>query len=95
MIDLKRSFPADSDVLAAFHHELARAAHRRDLPGAGPRSGRGSPRITGAYARLWPFLMCFLVMLFLGSQAQAIDSDDLAIAVTASSDPVVPGGVVL
>lgn len=95
MTDLKPSFPSDSDVLAVFHEELARAAQRPDLPCAGPALWRQFAAYYQALARLWRFLVCFLVMLLLGSQVQAIDSDDLAIAVTASSDPVVPGNILV
>jgi len=95
MTDLKPSCPSDSDVLAVFHEELARAVQRPSVLGTTPALGPRFARYYRTLARLWPFLVCFLMMLFLGSQAQAIDSDDLAIAVTASHDPVVPGDILL
>jgi uncharacterized repeat protein (TIGR01451 family) len=95
--------PLHPQVLALFQDELADSRH------AGSRGGRPGvlPRFAGCYqglARLprrlrrLKYLSVFLfalAMLGWGTRAQAIDSDDLAMAVTASSDPVAPGDGVL
>ncbi|MGH9890782.1 MAG: hypothetical protein ACREA0_02105 [bacterium] len=95
MTDLEPCFPSDSDSLAAFHHELAKTGEVPRLLGADPTLWPRFPAYYRSLARLWRVLVCFLVALFLASQAQAIDSDDLAISVTASRDPVVPGGLLI